>query len=96
MIMSALIRSEAWAFARSGKNNDLRAEKARHSELHSSPKPECSGTDHGIREKCKFTYFNAPARQLSRVIGGAEAAVLLSIIIMMIFMLKTSGKRVNF
>jgi hypothetical protein len=27
MLMSALIRSEAWAFARSGKNNDLRAEK---------------------------------------------------------------------
>jgi hypothetical protein len=27
MLMSALIRSEAWAFAWSGKNNDLRAEK---------------------------------------------------------------------
>jgi hypothetical protein len=32
--------------------------------------------------------FSTPARTLSRVIGGAEAGFLLSIIIMMIFMLK--------
>ena len=37
--------------------------------------------------------FNAPARPLSRVIGGAEAGVLLSIIIMMIFMLNIGKAR---
>jgi hypothetical protein len=37
--------------------------------------------------------FSAPARPLSRVIGGAEAAVLLSIIIMMIFMLNIGKAR---
>jgi hypothetical protein len=37
--------------------------------------------------------FSAPARPLSRVIGGAEAGVLLSIIIMMIFMLNIGKAR---
>ena len=91
MLMSALIRSEAWAFARSGKNNDLRAEKARHSEASSSPKNV--RTFFGIREKCTSTDFSAPARPLSRVIGDAEAGVLLSIYILMIFMLNIGKAR---
>ena len=62
------------------------------SELPASPKA-CYGTDHGIRENCTRTDFSAPARPLSRVIGGAEAGVLLSIIIMMIFMLNIGKAR---
>ena len=37
--------------------------------------------------------FSAPARPLSRVIGGAETGVLLSIIIMMISMLNIGKAR---
>ena len=92
MLMSALIRSEAWAFARSGKNNDLRAEKARHSEASSSPKNVHVHSSESVRNVLVHI-FSAPARPLSRVIGGAEAGVLLSIIIMMISMLNIGKAR---
>ena len=58
-----------------------------------NPKVDNPARAAGIREKCTSTDFSAPARPLSRVIGGAEAGVLLSIIIMMIFMLNIGKAR---
>ena len=65
----------------------------RHAILSSTSPKASYGMDHGIREKCTSTDFSAPARPLSSVIGDARAAVLLSIIIMMIFMLTIEKAR---
>jgi hypothetical protein len=96
MLTSALIRSESWAFAWSGKNNDLRAEKPRHSEA-PSPKPaakkKSSSESVILSHSVPVPIFSAPARPLSRVIGGAETGVLLSIITMMISMLNIGKAR---